>query len=314
MFFKRKVTKSLNYDGDIILIGPLCSGKSTFLAALSALNMAKNKSPYLKKIDLRSDDSEKLLRWWTDIVMRGVQIAGTSWDNYNVDDQIDRLAYYGFRWQFEVPDTTLFSLVSKQINLEFSLREVSGSSLLFRNYSNLSEILLESDRKESYEQTVSGLTDVTQIFILFDALSSNRDKQYAEQITFLENTLNQKLSEKNKNKSNYRIAIGFYKFEQSYLYLYHHKLTDFIERKFYHLQTAMNRWKTEWNCSVEYFACSGYGMIQKGDSRKPNCQNPPELSAKYARLKNPEAWQPFGLIAPIYWLVTGEKDERIDDI
>ena len=309
MFFKRKVTKSLNYDGDIILIGPLCSGKSTFLAALSALNMAKNKSPYLKKIDLRSDDSETLLRLWKDIVMRGMCLAATY-----PRDNIDELPYYDFRWQFEVLETTLFSLVSKQINLELSLREVSGSSLLFRNYSNLSEILLESDRKESYHQTVSALTEVTQILILFDALSSNRDKQYAEQITFLENTLNQKLSEKNKNKSNYRIAIGFYKFEQSYLYLYHHKLTDFIERKFYHLQTAMNRWKTEWNCSVEYFACSGYGMIQKGDSRKPNCQNPPELSAKSARLKNPEAWQPFGLIAPIYWLVTGERDERIDDI
>ncbi|MGK7883216.1 MAG: hypothetical protein AB4057_01150 [Crocosphaera sp.] len=309
MFFKRKIIESLNYEGNIILIGPMNSGKTTFLAALSALNMAKNKSPILREIGLYCEDSEKILRWWTDIVMRGDRLAGTK-----IYEDISESPYYSFSLRFEVPITILFSVLSKQINLEIRLNEFSGSLPLFPNYSNLSQILLENNWKKLYDQYVSYLTSVTQIFILFDALSSNRDKQYAEQITFLENSLNKKLQENHQNQSNYRIAIGFYKFEQSNVYLYRDNLNDFIELKFYHLQTAMNQWKTKWNCSVEYFACSGFGIIEEGELRKPNCLNHPDGGAKWGTLRNPEEWQPFGLVAPIYWLLTGERDQRIDEL
>ncbi|MDJ0579206.1 hypothetical protein [Crocosphaera sp.] len=313
MFFKRKITESLDYEGDIILIGPICSGKTTFLAALSALNMAKNKSPILKEINPQDDYSEKLSRRWTDIVMKGGKLAGT-----NIYEDISELPHYDFSLRFEVPIITLFSILSKQINLQFDFKEFSGSLPLFPRDSNLAEILLDSYYQKLYYQCVSDLTDFTQIFILFDALSSNRDKQYAEQITFLENSLNKKLQEnnQNKNQSNYRIAIGFYKFEQSNVYLYLDNLNNFVELKFYHLQTAMNQWKTKWNCSVEYFACSGFGIIEEGELRKPNCKNDPNPrgGAKWGTLRNPEEWQPFGLVAPIYWLLTGERDERIDEL
>ena len=69
---------------------------------------------------------------------------------------------------------------------------------------------------------------------------------------------------------------------------------------------------------LHFFACSAFGVLSDrlGDrDPRPNRYVPDDgSSAEFnAYLRDPSAWQPFGLISPIYWLSTGRllRDERL---
>ncbi len=60
---------------------------------------------------------------------------------------------------------------------------------------------------------------------------------------------------------------------------------------------------------VEFFACSAFGVLGDRDPRPNRFYIPDkDRSLEYrARLRDPNKWNPYGVLEPIYWLSTGEK-------
>ena len=116
------------------------------------------------------------------------------------------------------------------------------------------------------------------------------DIEIAHSLTVLERILNLKIYQ--NDKPQYRIAVMFSHFD-----------LQFVDLKFPHTKLALQIWSNNWNCAVAYFAYSAFGMI--GDTSQANCQG------RYQGIKNPKIWKPFGLIAPIYWLLTGRYDQTL---
>ena len=63
---------------------------------------------------------------------------------------------------------------------------------------------------------------------------------------------------------------------------------------------------------IEFFACSAFGVLGDKDPR-PNRLIGSNDKREYAYLMNEKEWRPYGLLSPIYWLVTGRryKDESL---
>ena len=72
-------------------------------------------------------------------------------------------------------------------------------------------------------------------------------------------------------------------------------------------------WKRQWGCSVTCFFLSAFGTI--GNPPQANCEVISRgKDGMSAVIKRPEFWQPFGLIAPIYWLYTGQGNIQLRNI
>jgi len=63
---------------------------------------------------------------------------------------------------------------------------------------------------------------------------------------------------------------------------------------------------------IGFFACSSFGVLGDKDPR-PNRLIGSNDKREYAYLMNEKEWRPYGLLSPIYWLVTGRryKDESL---
>ena len=63
---------------------------------------------------------------------------------------------------------------------------------------------------------------------------------------------------------------------------------------------------------LKFFACSSFGVL--GDSQYDFDPRPNRNFGDYEAdadiegfIKNPDSWNPFGLISPLYWLSTGKE-------
>lgn len=134
-----------------------------------------------------------------------------------------------------------------------------------------------------------------------------KDIRIAHILTIWERELNCRVPASDKPK--YRIAVMFSCFDRPQVYPYKNNLNCFICLKFPHTKLVLQNWSNSWGCSVAYFAFSAFGMI--GNSDEPNCKMRHEI---YGNIKNPNMWKPFGLVTPIYWLLTGKNNPRLLDL
>ena len=110
---------------------------------------------------------------------------------------------------------------------------------------------------------------------------------------------------KNKPLNNYRIAVVFSKAEQSQVWTHRRNIKRFMRLKFPKTYQVLQQWSLQWKSLINYFFCSAFGM--KGNPPTPNVEvTNRENGVTLGIIARKEAWRPFGLVAPIYWLYTGE--------
>jgi hypothetical protein len=124
---------------------------------------------------------------------------------------------------------------------------------------------------------------------MIDALSSDQDNYYAEGLVFLEQSL--RIRRTDSSLSSYRIAVVFSKFDLSQSWDDRNDLGQYVKCNYPQVKSVLDRWYNSWDCSIEYFACSAYGRQGMAD---------------------PSQWKPFGLLSPIYWLLTGKREKNIE--
>jgi len=171
----------------------------------------------------------------------------------------------------------------------------------FRNLRNNTSIV---DSYLDDLQTAAGL------LLLIDGIQQTPedDENNAKAIQRLDTRLNQRLANTPDRLKNYRIAVVISKAEDARLWGSLGNVPIFMTRIFPKTQRALNQWKTEWKCHVEYFSCSAFGWT--GTRRAPNTRviqrDPPK-----AILLDGQSWKPEGLVQPIFWLQTGYRHSEI---
>jgi hypothetical protein len=109
-----------------------------------------------------------------------------------------------------------------------------------------------------------------------------------------------------------RIALVVTKCEQSELWVNRHKPAHLASARFPQVYQKLQSWQQMGAGKVDYFTSSAFGML---GTRYPE-PNANRLSRSVGGvtsvIKDPKRWRPFGLVAPIYWLCTGERHKELD--
>ena len=281
------------YSGDIKIFGPRPSGKFTFLVALAC---HRNSSPYSPVLSVQSEgrDSEYLIGMGRDLLEHGFALPAIPMEEIN-------------SYCLSITLKSSFNIISVfhkgLIKLVASYTPYAGEWF---------EVLKTSGEWDSdLDYVFDDLASANQVIFLFDSTSSQRDTEYAQAISVLRDELSKRSNSPDDKK---RYAIVFSKIDLSPEFFYLSDLNGFIRMKFPKLFSEFQKWSKHGNCSFRYFACSAFGMI--GNPPKPNAVRAPDIGSNVDAgcgwaLKEPNAWQPFGLVAPIYWLLTGKDDPRL---
>ena len=296
--FKQPI--NLKGNQEIRVIGPRRSGKTTFMAALARSPNLGPDSP-IQSVDPYDEQAETLIEMARDILEDGRELAGSDYA-----ETTDELPNYTLLITLKpsLQNHPLAKIRGKKLMMQVSCREYAGE--LMKDLRN---------RTISHTRLNDYLTDcmsASGLLILIDGTDQKSDKEYAESLKILHKELTYRLRS-NRDLTSYRIAIAFSKAEQGPVWLYRHRMQEFIDRKFPHLQDTIQKWCNNWVCQSNYFFCSAYGMKGMGDLKRPNFR----ARTRYSRdgvIDNPTVWRPIGLVAPLYWLQTGHDDPRLREI
>ena len=276
------------YQGHISIIGPRPSGKITYLATLAYLkNLLKTNSSY--SIEYFTEGVESLANKAKYILAQGNILDAP---NMGIEE-----THFGFQIQI---NNNLSKFNQNQVEISCCLNMYPGE---FLTGLSLPEHIRVNQYNDWLNSCIEQLTETKYLALIVDATAIN-DIEIAQSLTVLERELNLRINQDDKRQ--YRIAVMFSHFDLPQVYPYKNHLNLFVDMKFPHTKLALQIWSNNWTCAVAYFAYSAFGMIS--NSSEANCKG------RYAGLKNPEIWKPFGLIAPIYWLLTGKYDKNLLDL
>ncbi|HBE20773.1 MAG TPA: hypothetical protein DEG17_01040 [Cyanobacteria bacterium UBA11149] len=278
------------FNGNIRILGPRPSGKLTYLVALASFPHADDKTSPIISIDLLGDETQCLSQMGEHILRNGLGLAPTPPGSEGI---------YRFLIKLKSRSSIIPGFRSKDTELHFSCSFYAGE---------LFDCLLENKNNDLVCRYLDDLASVKQVILLIDT-TSRLDQHCAEVLEVLEKELSQRITA--TEKQDYRIAIVFSKFDQPQAWIYRENIEQFTALKFPQMKSVMENWSQSWSCRTHYFACSAYGMT--GNPLVPNaaCINRGETGT-FAVLKSPITWNPFGLVSPIYWLLTGKHDRRLD--
>ncbi|HLP91202.1 MAG TPA: hypothetical protein VK184_21810 [Nostocaceae cyanobacterium] len=289
---------------DIRVIGPRRSGKSTFMAALAYWPNADPKKSPIQSVDPYDNAAGELISIAKDILANGRELAGT---DYFFEENIDSLPIYTLLITLKASlfKNPFAALKNQFIRIQISCRDYSGELMKDLRSSSSTNPLLNS--------YLDDCATATSLLLLIDGTSMKSDREYAQALDNLQTELDQRLSLNPIQLRNYRIAVVFTKCEQPDVWVHRQNINQFVSLKFPAIQTSLNKWRNRWGCGINYFFCSAFGT--KGSTPQPNVKViNRDRGGTYGVIDKPLVWRPLGLVAPLYWLQTGQEDKRLKDI
>ncbi len=283
---------------DIRIIGPRSSGKTTFMAALAYWPNADPNSP-IQSVDPYDNASGELIGMARDILADGRPLPST-----DPGDNADSLPIYTLLITLKPRflNHPVAVLKNKSIRMQVSCREYPGEIIKdLRNISSSNSLL------NSY---LDDCATASSLLLLIDGTANKSDKDYAQALENLQKQLSDRLSLDPSKLRNYRIAVVFTKCEQAQVRVYWKNINNFVDFKFPEIKTVINKWRSLWGCSTNYFFCSAVGT--KGINPQPNFKiTNRDKDGVYGVIDNPRVWRPLALVAPLYWIQTGQEDPRL---
>ena len=272
---------------DIRIIGSRKSGKTTYLASLLRLpKELKTQFPGLK-ITPTSDDAEELIGKAKNILEKGAVFSGT-------DIEYGDEPYFSF--EIKIPS----GKNSPGITLGLNVKDYAGETF---------ECGASPHRESEFQEYVEDwLTAKSWMIMLTDWDARNDTKLYAPALNRLLTELSEQANV-NETLNQLRVAVVINKCERGELWPCRLDAEEDLFRV--RLKETYKVLKDKLPPSrLRFFACSAFGVM--GDSSgqhdpRPNRYIPNDgSSAEFsAYLRDVEAWKPFGLISPLYWLSTG---------
>jgi hypothetical protein len=270
------------------IIGPRCSGKSTYVAALAGWN--KQKEIDLKiNIQAINDKAQQLSEAWKYIVLQGLSLNPTDFSAKRNDGYFFEIDIYRKKI-LKSKETFSFSLIDNpgEIFEGIERATITGNDLFFSQF---------------YQNIINNLRKQSNLLIMIDYERLDLDREYAGKIDiFLKDIFN-----KGFDNKCFKVALVFSKCDRSYVWLNRHIEGQTI-KDYSRVTSVIEKWSSVKKFSCKSFLISTFGGLS-GDSSVRNSIK--EHNHLYV-LRDPSQWKPYGLIAPLYWLSTGKDLKGID--
>jgi hypothetical protein len=278
--------------GNIRIIGPRSSGKTTYLAALAQWSVLRE-GPHLNSFEVQpiGDETKELATKAESIIRQGLSLAPTQ-----IAGGVFEMPTYQFqikvKQRFPLPQTDVIDLVVKDYAGEIFDDLASGS--------------VKSEHEDFIRDCL--MDDVAGCLILMSEWQKGTDLFYSKAITNFLNQLDRHVNPHNR-KTPLRLAVAMSKCERGELWP--GRLEPEIDIFNLHLRgtTDVIRKKIPPD-QLKFFAISTFGVLSRNDPR-PNRIDEMGKDGRNSVLRVVGAWRPYGILAPLYWLSNG-KTMRAD--
>ncbi|NEP03034.1 MAG: hypothetical protein F6K58_31175 [Symploca sp. SIO2E9] len=269
--------------GNIFVIGPRKSGKTTYLAGLaywSQRKMALKQKTF--KVHPLNEDARHLEEQAKNIILPQASLEGTRIPLGGVSD----LPVYSF--QIEV-NRRLHKTETINLVVKDSAGEIfDGLESGFINY----------EHEDLFEEYLS--RDVGGCLIFLTGWQGDSDDSYVQKLSGFTKLID--FYERNKDL---RVAVAISKCERGELWP--GRLDPEIDLFDVHLPQTKLLLRSEIPPeNLRFFALSTFGVLGRNDPR-PNRINEPGWDGAMSVLREPNKWQPYSIFSPLYWLSTGKR-------
>ena len=283
---KKRQRSRIIENGDIRIIGPRMCGKTTYLVALADWHYMNQDNP-IRLIQACNPESQNLVNYAKNILEQGDTLEPTPL-------KADPL------------DLRIYAFLIKILHNKFSLYSLS---LTLRDYpGEFFQDIADNNLNPCIVNYLNELSLSSKLMLMLDAtiLPEEYDSRYAIALRNLRDELLPRFKKGNRDIKDYMIAVVFTKFDQNTVLPYQQKPENFARNKFRRIYNELQRWSEDWGCSINYFSCSAFGLINYTQEA-----NAIKLTSGIYVLKYPESWKPFGLAAPIFWLCTRQESRKL---
>lgn len=268
--------------GNIRVIGPRSSGKTTYLAALAYQPERARWKKKNWKIQAINEDTRKLADKAENIIMEGASLEPTSTHVRTIYE----LPVYSFNIEIKKGFSS-----KEKINLAvrdypgeiFDELELGTSNPLHKEFIN--ECLIK---------------DVVGCLILLTDWTKGTDRTYSRVLKrFTE------LMDFHGRANDLRLAVAMSKCERGELWS--GRLDPEIDLFDVHLPQTKEILKAKIPAqNLCFYAISTFGVLRRNDPR-PNRVDEWGTDGRNSVLREANRWQPYGMISPLYWLSTGKR-------
>ncbi|MFO8038938.1 hypothetical protein E1H12_15310 [Geitlerinema sp. P-1104] len=269
--------------GNICIIGPRASGKTTYLAGLSHFSDLKkdNNAKTIYEVIPVNEDSKELKLNAENIIQEGLSVEPTRLGDGI--DTVDDLPYYSF--VIEVKRKFWQPKASIQLNV----RDYPGEVF---------EKIIDANEEDSiHEEFIDEclMPDVTGGLLLFTEWESSSDRFYSQLMArFLE------MIDERGRLQNYRLAVAMSKCERGEIWP--GRLDPEIDLFGVYLKKTLKTLKNGLPPqNLRFFAMSTFGVLGKYNPR-PNRVDAFASDGRASILRDPPIWKPYNLIEPLCWL------------
>lgn len=267
--------------GNICVIGPRGSGKTTYLAALAYWPDQTENS----QIDIQplNDESRELVDKAENIVRQSMTLEGT---RIPEEGKIDNLPYYSFNIEAKL------SFWSKKESIQLNARDYPGEF-----FEGITEPKADTTYEEFIEECL--MDDVVGCLILLTAWEGSNDDFYDRVMAkFLE------LMDERNRANNFRLAIVLSKCERGELWPGRiDPKVELFKRHLPRMTTKLQKKMPPNN--LRFYAVSTFGVLGRNDPR-PNRIDEIGLRRQASVLRDERNWTPYNMITPLYWLSRGK--------
>ncbi|MFW6316602.1 MAG: hypothetical protein ACOC1Z_05850 [Cyanobacteriota bacterium] len=268
--------------GNICVIGPRGSGKTTYLAALAYWPDKSETS----KIEIQplNDESRGLVDAAENIVRQGEALEATRIADLGT---VDQLPYYSFNIEAKL------SFWSRKESIQLNARDYPGE---------IFEKIAEPNNADAvHEEFIDEclMKDVVGCLILLTAWEGKNDTFYDRVMgKFLE------LMDERDRASNLRLAIAMSKCERGELWPGRiDPETEIFKRYLPRMTNTLKRKLSPDH--LRFYALSTFGVLGRNDPR-PNRVDLLASQRRGSVLRDEKSWQPYNMIPPLYWLSRGK--------
>jgi len=269
--------------GNIRVIGPRSSGKTTYLAALAYQPNKARADGKARRFNIQplNDETRELADKAENIILEGESLEPTT-----VIGGIDGLPDYSFNIEVN-------SRFGKPEQITLAVRDYPGEI-----FEELASGLPNRIHEEFIEECL--LKDVVGCLILLTEWEWGTDKFYRrvlQQFT--------KLMDDYDRRGDLRLAVAMSKCERGELWP--GRLDPEIDLFDVHLRETKATLKDNIPPqNLRFYAISTFGVLRHNDPR-PNRIDESGMNGRNSVLREASRWQPYGMIAPLYWLSTGKR-------
>ena len=288
-FKNNKDNQEINDESAVIrVIGDRGSGKTAYMASMAYWPNANPDSPVQSIIPI-NDEANELVAQAQNILEQGLQLEPT-------DLNASATEVKDYTLSITLKDRLFAG--SPMLKLNISCKDYAGEF-----FSDLIHKLGDS-RLEDY---LEDCLEATGILFLLDGTTHRKDLEYASGLDkFL-----MALDRSDLDGKHRRIALVMTKCEQSELWINRHKPKELAMARFPQVHRKLKTWSQSTEGDVSYFTTSAFGMLGNQFPEPNSKKLSRDRNGTTSVIKNPRRWRPFGLVAPVYWLCTGQHHKEL---